>query len=295
MRFNGKVCRHFGTLTASHYLSGGAGTMMEEVVSEQFAAEFDKLSKDLYLQPRAESKEQTAFAQEKLRAFLKERGVVLESGNGSYDNQKLPNLHHSTYELILEVLSLLPDHHLTSEHFSKLSLGGWGGGAAKCSQYIDQEVHIYQFVLRGARRNLIGILLHEVGHSFYEMLSFDQKQALHNFRKLLARKSKSDIFGVAKPELVLAADFLHGPESRIPYSLGTTKEFIPESYMHYITQGAFTAEGLAQRHELAKSENDASEISHFDSFKASIPPKLAKAYNALWKFFRQEFDGIEYV
>ncbi len=296
LRFNGAVHRYEDDIpVARHYLSGGAGTIMGEPVSEAYAAEFDALSKILYLRPRVESKEKTTFAQEQLRAFLKERGVVLESRNGSHDGQKLPNLHHSTYELILEVLSLLPDHHFSHEHFTKLTLGGWGGGAAKCSQYIDSEVHIYKFVLQGARRNLIGILLHEVGHSFFETLSKEQKQALHNFRKMLARKSNSDIFGVAKPELVLAADFLYGLESRIPYSLGSTNEFGPESYLHYITQGAFTAEGIAQRQELAKSENDTSETSHFDSFLKSVPPKLAKAYTALWKFFRKEFEGIEYI
>ncbi len=295
MRFNGIVQRYAeGPPIARQYLSGGAGTEMGLPVSEEYAAEFEALSRLLYLQPRTESKEKTAFAQEQLRTFLKERNIELSGGFRARDF-KLPNLHHTTYELILEVLSLLPDSHLTSEHFSKLSLGGWGSGAAKCSQYIDQEVHIYQFPLRGARRNLVAILLHEVGHSFFAGLSREQIIVLHNFRKMMATKARSDIFGVQKPELVLAADYLYGAESRITYSLGTTNEFVPESYMHYVTQGAFTAEGLAERRDIAKSENDTSEPSHFDSFVRSVPPKLANAYNALWRFLRQQFEEVEYV
>ncbi|MFH1684906.1 MAG: hypothetical protein ABH983_01230 [Candidatus Micrarchaeota archaeon] len=294
MRFNGTVHRYDdGPPIARHYLSGGAGTIMGEPVSEAYAAEFDALSEIIYLRrfDRTDKKflRDTITAQCQLHGLLNQRGVTL-TGGGTNPNS-LPKLHSSTYNLMLEVLLILPDNHFSHEHFSKLILGGWGSGAAKCSQYLDLDVHLYDFILKGARRNLIATFLHEIGHSFFETLSLEQKQVLHNFRNMLVKQSNSNIFGVASPELVLAADYLYGPESRIPYSLGSTNEFVAESYMLYVTQGAFTPEGNAQRQKL----DGGSETSAFTSFVSSVPPKLAKAYTALWKFFREEFEGIEYI
>ncbi len=272
IRFGSRIERRYPDKAPyiKHWLSGGAGTCFEDSDSgdPKLVRAFLELSKGQY--HRVVDKEKSEHMREMLKKFFEERGVELVSQGA----RPIPLMNHNVSFEMIQILSLLPESHFGHSHFTRFRLGGWGGGAAKCSEYADPEVRIFQFATGGPTRNLYAILLHEIGHSFAANLPNGYIDALDKARVKLVQSRK--IFGV---------DYLFGPQERRNHCLSSLKEFIPELYLMYVTQGAFTKEGMGA------SEHP----SHFQSYLEHLPAGDRRLLLAIWSLYRKCFEGIEYV
>ncbi len=197
------------------YRTGAAGTMKGYVIGEKEAKQFFEIQKKEYF-AESEFKEAGRKAREKLDKFLLERKVRLTLNAG---------FPYELIEMTRIILSILPEHHLGHEHFNELTLGGWNSGAykgARGSAYHDPEVHIFTFATSGPKRNFIGLLLHEIGHSFEELLSTEDKGKLLELYHSVPK---------------LGIDYLYGEEERKKRQKISLSEFIAENYLIYVTQG----------------------------------------------------------
>ena len=273
IRFGSRVVERYPDRapTIRRWASGGNGTFIErpEDSDPERIRLFQKLSKGQYL--TVTDKEKSRAAKDELEQFLSQRGVQLVPGNG----KSIPLLNHELFQEMIRILSILPESHFGHSHFTRFRLGGWGGGAAKCSEYSDPEVRIFTFATSGPVRNLYAIMLHETGHSFAANLPPQYRDALEKARKKLSETEK--IFGV---------DYLKGAGERRSHLLSSLKEFVAETYMMYVTQGAFTKEGL--------SHLDDGDSSYFARYLMHLPPEDARILTAIWGLYRKCFDGIEY-
>ncbi len=280
IRFGGRVWdMGNGQAQVMEWMSGGAGTVMGSLAGGQTLVSFKELSKDEYHQ--VTDKEKSKQVLTILYQFLAERGVRLKGGGWESERPKLMN--HEILFQMFNTLELLPKSHFGHRHFKELQLGGWGGGAAKCSAYEDPEVMVFDFATTGPARNLYALLLHEIGHSFAANLPKKYVEAIDNARKKLIELDAA--YGV---------DYLYGEDSRKNYYLFSTDEFIAETYMMYITQGAFTQDG---REYLADIWSEASPdmLSRHHNFLGSIDPQARRIWNAVWSLYRKCFEGTEYV
>lgn len=277
IRFGGHVREDTDGLCKSiEWMSGGAGTVMTDVVSPETAESFRQHANGQYFDLVDENQSRKMIF--KLHGFLSDRGVQLIFSRG-----RMPKMNHHVLFEMLQILSILPSSHFGHTHFKRMQLGGWGRGAAKCSEYDDPVVKLFDFVLQGPLRNLHALMLHEIGHSFYADLPPHYALALDKARKRIVELQAS--YGV---------DFLLGPESRQSSFLFSTKEFTAETYMMYVTQGAFTPEGLAHIEDAWKVAKPDMLSRHHD-FLGSIDQQAAKIWRAIWKLYRKRFEGIEYV
>jgi hypothetical protein len=272
IRFGSRIERHYPDKAPyiKHWVSGGAGTSFEDSDSRdpKLIRSFLELSKGQY--HKVVDKEKSEHMREKLKLFLEERGVELVSQGG----RSIPLMNHNISLEMIQLLSLLPESHFGHGHFTRFRLGGWGGGAAKCSEYKDPEVRIFQFATGGPIRNLYALMLHEIGHSFAANLPIEYLDALEKARVKLTQTRK--IYGV---------DYLFGPQERQNHCLSCLKEFVPELYLMYVTQGAFTKEGL----------DVAEQSSNIHSYLENLSPNDRRLLTAIWSLYRKCFEGIEYV
>jgi len=175
----------------------------------------------------------------KLEAFLSQYTVSLEIKNESVPPE--------AYRLALETYKLLPEHHFGHSHFKELKLGGWGNGAAKFSAYENPVVHIFDCAIKGVRRNYLGLLLHETGHSFCEYLREQvpnmYTKAKTNFEIITKTKETGkSVFEVIsnreqQGNSFPVVDYLHGKDSRRDRLLSSLSEFIAELYLIYVSNG----------------------------------------------------------
>lgn len=214
IRNGATVRKSGGEYIVDRWLSGAAGTILGYEIEEGEARQFFEIRKKEYFAGN-ESEGAAEKAMEKLEKFLLERKVKLEARCSS----------HELFELTQTILSVLPEHHLGHEHFNKLILGGWNPGAYKaalCSAYQDPAVHIFTFATSGPKRNFMALLLHEIGHSFKELLSDDDKGKLLELYNSIPR---------------LGIDYLNGEEERKADQGAGISEFTAENYLVYVTQG----------------------------------------------------------
>lgn len=280
IRFGGQVV-DFGNGCAQtmEWMSGGAGTMCGEAAGMQTVASFNELSKDQYHNITDKSKSMQRLLE--LHNYLSFCGVSL-IGDGFKKEMPHP-LNHMVLADLLQIVALLPKSHLGHAHFRELRLGGWGSGAAKCSEYRDPTVMIFDFATQGPARNMYALLLHEIGHSFGANLPGKYQDALEK-----ARTRLNDI-GAA-----YGVDYLFGEHERKDYYLSSPSEFIAETYMMYVTQGAFTHEGKQYLAEIwAGASPDM--LSRHGNFLESIEPQARRIWDAVWSLYRKCFEGIEYV
>jgi hypothetical protein len=280
IRFGGQVVDfgngHHQTM---EWMSGGDGTICGEPAGMQTMTSFGQLSKDQY--HRVNDKEKSMQRLLELYNFLSSCGVNL-IGEGFQKEMPSP-LNHVVMAEILQTIALLPSSHLGHSHFKELKLGGWGGGAAKCSAYEDPTVMIFDFATSGPVRNLYALLLHEIGHSFAANLPKAYYGAIEKARHKIIEFESA--YGV---------DYLYGSDSRKNYYLFSTDEFIAETYMMYMTQGAFSPEGLEYISDIWK-EASPEMLSRHHNFLESIDPRARRIWNAVWGLYRKCFEGIEYV
>jgi len=164
------------------------------------------------------------------------------------------------YRAALVILRALPEEHLRRPQFAALQLGGWGPASAKASAYENGRVFIYDFALGGARRTLIGLFLHEMGHAHETALGAGQ---LNELARLHAP--------IAEGGALMGLEFLLDAESRKVYQQFLVSEFIAETYV------AYTAAAPTLRELVAGTAGPAGE-----------------AWRRAYGLYRDSFGGAEY-
>ena len=123
------------------------------------------------------------------------------------------------WQIIDQVLSVLPDKVLANGDLKKIVVGSSRVGAAQASAYDDHKVYIYYGAMRGSRRELIAKVLHEIGHSTAESLGKDVAGKLKMAHAILV----DDLIGL---------DILGGPEYRKSYQRDF-HEFIADNLSNF--------------------------------------------------------------
>ncbi|GEM_PF-1359827 len=232
--------------------SGADGTIEAIPIDERTAQRFAEVARDEYF-PDVKDKETAKRACEKLSSFLSERGVELKTSYVGIPHEEL-------FELTLSILKILPDHHFGHEHFKVLKLGGWGSGNYKsslCSAYYDSIVHLFTFAIDGPRRNYMALLLHEIGHSFVNLINEADLERLGELHRKIPK---------------IGVDYLYGERSRINRQQDALNEFIAENYMHYVTQGK-----------------------RLSNFICSLEPQHQEMWNELLLVYQKYFGGRIYI
>jgi hypothetical protein len=233
-----------------NWVSGGGGTIITHLLSWKEYREYRKLMhREFFL--RRSNKENLRS----LEKFLEKRGVALERESEVYSKAT---------ELTQMVYSLLPLEHFGHEHFKTLRLGGWGGGAAKCSEYDDPVVHLFDFAFSGPRRNYIAILLHETGHSHLALLKHHHPKL---YAELAAQYQKMRVQNIS----CCGIDYLFGEKERADHASSCLDEFAAENYLIYVSQGE-----------------------RFQCFLKGLSPEQQEPWKAVYEVYRESFGGREY-
>ena len=144
--------------------------------------------------------------------------------------------------------------------FRRLQIGGWGPDAAKASAYDSKAVMLYDFAVTGAKRTLVGLALHELGHACEAGMQIIRKSRLEKLFK-----------AVARPETLIGIEFLLEAATRKSYQQRIFEEFLAETYLVYASYG--------RRLHAAVS---------------SFPPAGREAWAEIYSIFREIFDCREY-
>lgn len=145
-------------------------------------------------------------------------------------------------EYLESVLRLLPEGFFNNGYLRALVLGADRSDASQQGSFLDGEVHLFEGSLRGPRRNLLGLLLHEMGHSTGER--YDLHPQGDRRIPLEIRESMSKAYRIlARAKQVYAVDWMGGLEARRSRTSESFDEFIAEMHTHYVADG----EGL-RRH-----------------------------------------------
>jgi hypothetical protein len=241
-------------------IKGGSSSMWFPATADQYEA---------YLRWRlidgfTEEGDPAAF--QDLMALLKVFGVQLVNARGASggDPEKTHRFRRdlgAIYPLLLGMLRELPPAHLTRDELLRIQMGGWGPDAAKGSAYQDGTVYLYDFAIRGARRTLIGLFLHELGHAHEHALSTDIESELKACYARIARANS--FFGI---------EYLLDAAARCAYQRMAFEEFVAETYL------AYTACGGALR----------------SFIETQAVPEVMTAWRIAYALFRETFEGFEY-
>jgi hypothetical protein len=252
IRFGSRIFCWNGRWYLQKWRSGADGTIEAIPIDEKTAQLFNAASRGEYF-PDVDDRAAAESACKKLRSFLSERGVELKT---SY--HVIP--HEELFELTLSILRVLPEEHFGHEHFKVLELGGWGSGGykgAQCSAYRDPVVHLFTFAIIGPKRNYMALLLHEIGHSFINLIGETDRERLCALRREIPK---------------IGVDYLHGEEDRITRQRDSFEEFVAENYMHYVTQGKRLLD-----------------------FISSLEPQQHDMWVELLSIYRKYFNGRTYL
>lgn len=202
------------------------------------------------------SEEPDADAFYRLRHRLASVGISVRS----YPDEYLPR-HGGVYRMLEKVFCMFPDEHLVWLPLEEIVIGGWGPDAAKASAYKDGRIYLYDFVIGGACRTFIGITLHEIGHAFFAALRPEKRTALENAHRI-----------ISAGQALLGTEFLLDPESRVVYQEFLVDEFVAESYMVYVAQGA-----------------------RLRGYISRLPGELREAWRTVYGMYLDTFGGWAYI
>ncbi|MDO8608433.1 MAG: hypothetical protein Q7R40_18025 [Phaeospirillum sp.] len=171
----------------------------------------------------------------------------------------------NTLLYILALLQKLPAPFLGNQNLREIHLatervifdtdfGAFENGAA----------YLYNKGISGSRKNMIGWLLHELGHSTDEGLANGELQQAH---RVLAEGDHAD------PSVIYALDWGYGREDRKRYIKERWKEFVAENHLIYIVAGK-----------------------NFREHIRTLPPgPIQQAYQYVYDFLKNSvFGGYEY-
>ncbi len=261
VRFASALTAREDRRTVVRYTSGGSGTIIEESLDEPTYAALGELIRREYFRKTYDD-----GAREELAAFLASRGVDL-----LMSSKHVPR---KAFEFAREILGLLPAGHLDHGSFRTLELGGWGHGAAKCSEYDDGTVQMFSFAVKGPRRNFAALLLHETGHAYFAELGVADHAALVGlfelYSEIVAGSPGSDFF-VDTDLMPFAVDYLLGVQSRVSETLSDAREFAAEVYLLYVVRGLEMKDRIAE-----------------------LPPGLRAPWEKVYEAYRGFFGGVEY-
>jgi hypothetical protein len=261
IRFASTLAVHDGHKTVVQYTSGGAGTIIEEPVDDATHAKLEALIKREYF-----DKAYDDGARDELKAFLASRGVEL-----IVSSKHVPR---GAYEFARALLGLLPADHVANDSFRALELGGWGRGAAKCSEFDGSTVRMFSFAIKGPRRNFAALLLHETGHAFFAELAVRDPSAMAElvdlYRRIVKHSPVTD-FHTEIELMPFAADYLLGAQSRVDETLSDPREFAAEVYLLYVARGLEMKERIAE-----------------------LTPGLRQPWEKVYEAYRALFGGVEY-
>ncbi len=241
-----------GRKSVQEYMSGGQGTIISKQLSKPHMAALEKAIRAEYL-PRQDT---NPDAFERFRVFMAEKGVAVSAQSKSIPKEAL--------DIAQKIYSILPAEHLGNEHFNELVLGGWGNGQAKTSSHDGGKVHLFNFAIKGPKRNYTGLLLHETGHAHFHQHREKIAECINGTSGLITKE------GIAK----LGIDYLMGRESRgfetQPFR-ENVDEFAAEMYLLYVAKGI----SMKKRFE-------------------TLSPKKQFAWSSVYSTFRECFGGTEY-
>lgn len=241
--------------------TGRKGT--EEIrlaTEEEFRAYEEWIAKEGFPQ------ESLIGAKEHLEAVLHEQKIGLHVKNP----QRNPN---SLYRITLDVLSALPESHLRSASFRGLDIGVEGSRSTTShSEYDHRRVRMFDVAVRGAVRNYIAVLCHEIGHSFHSRLKRKNRAQMRLLADTYKIISGCNLPGDDIPEnhKLFGVDYFSGAEARIEEQCDFP-EFVAEMYMAYVLTG-----GKLRGH--IREQKDAYRL----------------AWQAAYSIFRNNFDGVEF-
>lgn len=200
---------------------------------------------------------------DELRALLEANGIELRNPRGRggpEDRHRFRRDLGELYTVLLGILRELPPSHLERQELARIQVGGWGPDAAKGSAYQDGTVYLYDFAVRGARRTLLGLFLHELGHAHEHALLSSTRAEL---REIYARLIRLDAF--------FGMEYLLDAASRRAYQRLSFEEFIAETHL------AYTACGAALRAFVEERGSEAQGL-----------------WRVAYALFRESFEGVEY-
>lgn len=258
VRFAAQLLDRGGQVHVIRHVSGGAGTIIEEKADAQTGEAFRALVAREYF--AGENDERASRA---LEGFLAPLGVELK-----ISKRRVPP---GVFEVARSVLAALPAGHLGHEGFRTLELGGWGHGAAKCSEHDGSLVHMFNFTIKGPVRNFAALLLHETGHARFAVLDERESDLAGQVRACHAEIIRFPSGGNSLALMPFAVDYLLGPASRAEETLGDAREFAAEVYVMYVVRGTDLARRIG-----------------------SLPPGLAAPWRTVYDVFKRCFGGVEY-
>ena len=193
-------------------------------------------------------------------------------------------------EYIRGILEMLPEGFLNTSYLRRIVLGSGTQGAAGWSAYDKGTVYIYSNILQGPSRDLLGLLLHEMGHSTgnrYALTADENRTGTSpdeiparpdvSIPEPVRRRMHEDVRvlagGPGWSNVVFALDWADGRQARIAYTSGSFSEFIAEFHLNYVVAG-----------ERLRSHIDAIAV-----------PSLHEAYQRIYTEIRDRvFGGVEY-
>ncbi|MFC1708382.1 hypothetical protein ACFL59_16440 [Planctomycetota bacterium] len=257
-RFGKRVCRTDKGFLVGGSLKGGSSSIWSPAGTEIYEA---------YLAWRAlegiePDEDQSGFM--RLLDFLRAHGVSLRGGFAD----RLPVVpapfdarYALVYPLLDAILRELPSAHVSRSQLTAVQIGGWGSDGAKASSFDRGIVHLYDFAIKGARRTLAGLFLHELGHAQEDAFTEEE----------LARLERAHHTIVAERGLY-GMEFLLSRDARIAYQTMSLNEFLAETYLAYTACGA-KLRSFINRQTLCARD----------------------AWFSVYTTFRKAFSGIEYA
>lgn len=142
------------------------------------------------------------------------------------------------YRYIYNIIRMFPPGILRSPFLRQINLGTSRRGSALMSSFNDGVVNLYTGTLRGPRRNLLGLLIHEIGHSTEQRYGLGNQgdPAIPEEIRREIREDHHAVISGSDGNVAFALDWLDGREGRRSY-VGHFEEFIAEFHVHYMIAG----------------------------------------------------------
>lgn len=214
-----------------------------------------------------ESRESDSPSHRRLAEWAAEKGIEFRGG-----------ISPGQAAYIHDLLSRLPDSFLKTGYLKEIHIGGRRLSGGRGGGYLKGAVSVTPFFSYGSRRNLMGFLLHETGHSTDVRYAVSADENLHQFPPdktiplAVRRRMHEDVALVTKGGHGFALDWLGGREDRRGYA-SSFSEFTAEFHLHYVVAG-----------------------DQLRAHIASLPEGPVKdAYQRIYiEFSQRVFDRIEY-
>ncbi|MDO8519257.1 MAG: FHA domain-containing protein, partial [Deltaproteobacteria bacterium] len=229
----------------------------------------------------ADSETATRESWDRFTAYARGRGIEMKS-ESRYGNAIPISVQQMAY--IESILRLLPDSFLQTSYLKGVVLGASRGSAAMGSEFDQGRVKLFSGALAGPRRNLLGYLVHELGHSTAERYALNIDENRYGSHQAAmppdssisqaVRQKMHDSFNAIQRH-VFALNWGYG--DRTEYTSGSFNEFLAELHLVYVAAGP----ALRAHIEKLKSDPQTADI--------------GKSYEFIYEEMKNRiFNGREY-